>query len=331
MEEIKIHRTLHHHNIVHFELFLEDEKNVYILLEMCKNKSMAELLHRRKTLTELEVRYYLLQLIAGLKYLHQERVIHRDFKLGNLFLTDKMEIKIADFGLAAKVGFEGDRRKTICGTPNYIAPEVIDGKLGYSYQVDIWSLGVIIYTLLFGKSPFETSDIKATYKRIKSNAYGFPEHITVSNDAKDLISNILNINPVIRPNLDQILHHKFLFGKLIPEILPISTLTSPPSLSYLSQYIKTLSRPKSTLRNIQLESISPSRKLEHGKKPIGLIKCPTVSSIKTISKSKTENVVHVIKWVDSYMKYGLGYLLSNRCYGVQFRDSTKIIVYPDEK
>lgn len=101
--------------------------------------------------------------------MHSNRVIHRDLKLGNLFLTDKMEIKVGDFGLAAKIEFEGERKRTICGTPNYIAPEVLENKNGHSYEVDIWSFGVILYTMLIGKPPFETSDVKTTYKRIKAN------------------------------------------------------------------------------------------------------------------------------------------------------------------
>lgn len=101
-------------------------------------------------------------------------------KLGNLFLSEKMEIKLGDFGLATKVTQEGEKKKTICGTPNYIAPEVLEGKAGHSYEVDVWSLGVIAYTLLIGKPPFETNDVKSTYKRIRMNAYSFPEHITIS-------------------------------------------------------------------------------------------------------------------------------------------------------
>ncbi len=113
--------------------------------------------------------------------MHKHKVIHRDLKLGNLFLSDKMEIKVGDFGLATRIEFEGEKKRTICGTPNYIAPEILEGKKGHSYEVDIWSLGVIMYTLLIGKPPFETNDVKTTYKRIKMNAYSFPEHIIISN------------------------------------------------------------------------------------------------------------------------------------------------------
>jgi polo-like kinase 1 len=128
-----------------------------------------------------------MQLIVALKYLHSHRIIHRDLKLGNLFLNDQMQIKVGDFGLATKLEFEGEKKRTICGTPNYIAPEVLDGKIGHSYEVDVWSLGVIIYTMIIGKPPFETSDVKTTYRRIRMNAYTFPEHATISDPARMLI------------------------------------------------------------------------------------------------------------------------------------------------
>ena len=88
----------------------------------------------------------------AIKYLHSHRIIHRDLKLGNLFLNDKMEIKIGDFGLATKLEFDGERKRTICGTPNYIAPEVLKKK--YDEKCDIWSIGVILYIMLCGYPPF---------------------------------------------------------------------------------------------------------------------------------------------------------------------------------
>ena len=137
MSEVKIHRSLQHTNIVKFEHFFEDNDYVYIVLEICTNQTLSDLLRRRKRLTEIEIQCYLLQVISALKYLHKYRVIHRDIKLGNIFLSDKMEIKMGDFGLAAKLEFEGEKKRTICGTPNYIAPEILDGRCGHSYEVDI--------------------------------------------------------------------------------------------------------------------------------------------------------------------------------------------------
>merc|ERR1712184_223396 len=91
------------------------------------------------------------QILLGVKYLHENKIIHRDLKLGNIFLNDDMEIKLGDFGLATKENFDGERKRTLCGTPNYIAPEVLTKK-GHSYEVDIWSIGCIMYTLLVGIS-----------------------------------------------------------------------------------------------------------------------------------------------------------------------------------
>ena len=174
MSEIKIHKTMKHPGVVLLEKYFEDKENVYIVLELCPNLSLNDMLKRRKRFTDIEVRCYLNQLINAVIYMRENKVIHRDLKLGNLFLNKDMEIKVGDFGLATRVTFDGEKKRTICGTPNYIAPEVLSSRIGHSYEVDIWSIGVIIYTLLFGRPPFETSDVKRTYKRIKLNDYTFP-------------------------------------------------------------------------------------------------------------------------------------------------------------
>ena len=98
---------------------------MYILLELCPHQTLNEFIKRRKRITEIEAQCYLHQLALALKHLHNNKVIHRDLKLGNLFLSDKLEIKIGDFGLAAKLDHDDERRRTVCGTPNYIAPEIL--------------------------------------------------------------------------------------------------------------------------------------------------------------------------------------------------------------
>lgn len=239
INEIKLHKKLHHLHIVNFEHFFEDKENVYILLELCSNQTLNELLKRRKRLTEIEVQCYVLQIIKALKYIHNHKIIHRDLKLGNLFMNHKLELKLGDFGLAAKIEYEGQRRKTVCGTPNYIAPEILEKKNGHSYEVDIWSLGVIIYTLLYGRPPYETADVKLTYKRIKINNYSFPEGIKVHPTAKKLISSILNLDPSKRPTLDQILESDFFkLYNSIPLSMHVSTLACPPSSNFVNQYSK---------------------------------------------------------------------------------------------
>ncbi|CCO27233.1 polo-like kinase 1 [Rhizoctonia solani AG-1 IB] len=143
--EIKLHRALQHPNIVGFEECFEDDDNVYMTLELCEVGSMMDMLRRRKRYTEPEARFFLIQVIGACHYMHSHQVIHRDLKLGNLFLDRDMNVKVGDFGLAALIEKPGERKKTICGTPNYIAPEVLfDTANGHSFEVDTWSIGVIL-------------------------------------------------------------------------------------------------------------------------------------------------------------------------------------------
>lgn len=105
----------------------------------------------------------MLQLISAMEYLHSLRIIHRDLKMANIFLDKEVNLKLGDFGLSAKIEFAEEKKRTMCGTPNYIAPEIIQGESGHSYEVDIWSTGVICYAMILGRPPFETSDVKKTY------------------------------------------------------------------------------------------------------------------------------------------------------------------------
>eukprot|EP00347_Sterkiella_histriomuscorum_P016927 403351315 len=235
--EIKIHKSLCNEFVVQFDRYFEDKENVYILLDICQNQSLNELVRRRKRLTELEAQCYLMQLIKATDYLHKFKVIHRDLKLGNLFLSERMQLKVGDFGLAAKVVFDGEKKRTICGTPNYIAPEILDSKLGHSYEVDYWSIGVILYTLLVGRPPFESPEVKQTYKKIKANQYQFPEGVPMSDQAKDFIRQLLKTEPSQRMTLKEMYAHDFLNMNKIPEFLPISTLVCPPSNTFIKQYL----------------------------------------------------------------------------------------------
>jgi len=225
-QEIAIHRAVHHQHIVEFYSFFEDDQNVYIILELCRRRSLMEMHKRRKAITEPETRYFMRQIVLACQYLHENKIIHRDLKLGNLFLNDDMELKIGDFGLATKVDFEGERKKTLCGTPNYIAPEVLNKK-GHSYEVDVWSLGCILYTLLIGKPPFETSCLKDTYAKIKKNEFTIPPN-KVSNQAKNLIQNLLQPDPNSRPTMSQILDDEFFHCGYCPPRLPTTCLSMPP-------------------------------------------------------------------------------------------------------
>jgi len=229
--EIKIHRTLKHKNVCEYKHFFEDRQNCYILLELCHNQSLNETIKRRKRLTEPETAYFMKQILQAVQYLHCNLVIHRDLKLGNLFLDRNMLVKVGDLGLATKLESVEEKRKTICGTPNYIAPEVIQGDRatrGHSFEVDVWSMGVIMYTLLIGKPPYEAKDVKATYQRILANEYSFPRDASISDDAKDLIRSMLQSKPIDRPSLEEMAVHPFFTSHFIPLSLPSSATHVAP-------------------------------------------------------------------------------------------------------
>ncbi|RIA94503.1 kinase-like domain-containing protein [Glomus cerebriforme] len=231
LSEIAIHKRLNHPHIVKFYDCFEDQSFVYLLLELCENKTLAFMNKKRQRLTEPEVRYFMLQLLNACEYMQRQFVIHRDLKLANLFLSKDMKIKIGDFGLAAQLEREGERKKTICGTPNYIAPEVLfDQTNGHSFEADVWSLGVIMYTLLFGKPPFQTDgEVHQIYRKIKELKYEFPSHITnVSKEAKKLINLMLILEPEKRLTIQQILNHEFFSLGMTPAIIPVSALNIAP-------------------------------------------------------------------------------------------------------
>ncbi|XP_041804660.1 serine/threonine-protein kinase PLK3 [Chelmon rostratus] len=225
--EIELHKTLSHKHVVKFSHHFEDQENIYIFLELCSRKSLAHIWKARHTLTEPEVRYYLKQIISGLKYLHSRGILHRDLKLGNFFVNENMELRLGDFGLAAKLETVEQRKKTICGTPNYLAPEVLN-RQGHGTESDVWSLGCVMYTLMCGNPPFETLDLKETYKCIKEVRYHLPS--TLSPPAQKLISGILQKNPSDRLSLDQILNHEFFTKGFTPDKLPPSSCMMVPEL-----------------------------------------------------------------------------------------------------
>ena len=219
LSEIQIHKSMKHPNIVHFVDCFEDDTNVYILLEICSNGSLMDLMKKRKTLTEPEVRFFTTQICGAVKYMHSRRVIHRDLKLGNIFFDKDYNLKVGDFGLAAVLANNRERKYTVCGTPNYIAPEVLMGKhAGHSFEVDIWSIGVMIYALLVGKPPFQAKDVNVIYDRIKACQYGYPKDKYVSSEAKTLIADILCVDPVERPSIREIIDDVWFRGIFPPKI-----------------------------------------------------------------------------------------------------------------
>ncbi|KAL2837062.1 hypothetical protein BJY01DRAFT_221359 [Aspergillus pseudoustus] len=235
--ELQIHSKMRHPHIVGFHRAFAFDQCIYVILEMCPNGSVMDMVRKRKCLSVPEVRRFMIQLCGAVKYLHKRNVAHRDLKMGNLFLDRNMDIKVGDFGLAAMIMSEKDekRRKTLCGTPNYIAPEVLDrSKGGHTQKVDIWSLGVICFAMLTGYPPFQSKTQEEIYKKVRNLTYVWPKDSDCPNhipdEAKSLVSCCLNLDEQERPEPDDIVEHQFfnMYHGCIPKRLdPICSLQKP--------------------------------------------------------------------------------------------------------
>ncbi|KAL0268416.1 UNVERIFIED_CONTAM: hypothetical protein PYX00_010370 [Menopon gallinae] len=207
-QEVSIHSKLKHPSILELYTFFEDSCHVYLILEYCENGELQKYLKQHnKILKESEAYEVLHQVIDGLKYLHSHNIVHRDLTLANILLTHNMRIKIADFGLATQLLTPNETHMTMCGTPNYISPEVATRSC-HGLQVDVWGLGVMLYTLLVGSPPFDTSAVKSTLTKVVMSDFKLP--VNMSHEAKDLINNLLQKNPKNRLSLPDILKHPFM-------------------------------------------------------------------------------------------------------------------------
>lgn len=209
---------------------------------------------------------------------------------------------------------------------------------------------MIIYTLIIGKPPFETSDVKTTYKRIRMNAYNFPENVAISDPARDLITKILNNDPTKRPTVEEILTHEWMNNNgTIPRLLPASTLACPPSSTYIRQFLpQPTNVPRGEVR--EFGQTAPNLSGTQSQAVIGLNQAGSLSGRKPTdprlasqrapmtapnygkpeeTKTPQNEEVWVKKWVDYSSKYGLGYHLSNQSVGVFFNDATKIVLDPN--
>lgn len=212
--EVEIQCRLRHPNILRMYGYFHDEKRIYLILEYAKNGALYKLLKERGRFDEKTAAIYVRDLTKALIYCHDKKVIHRDIKPENMLLGHNLQLKVADFGWS--VHSLSSRRMTVCGTLDYLSPEMIDGK-PHSYHVDIWSLGVLCYELLVGLPPFEAKTEINTFKKIKYVIVKYPDY--VSEKAKNLIGMLLVIEPEQRLSLHSVLQHPWILENA-PEGVP---------------------------------------------------------------------------------------------------------------
>ncbi|KAB8302710.1 hypothetical protein EYC80_006069 [Monilinia laxa] len=259
--ELQIHSKMNHPNIVRFHRAFSHDQCTYIAMELCPNASLMDMVKKRKYLTEPEVRFYTVQIAGAIKYMHARGIIHRDLKMGNIFLDKDMNVKIGDFGLAALLMSNKDmaacRRTTLCGTPNYIAPEILSkNNGGHDHAVDIWSLGIIIFAMLTGKPPFQSATADEIYRRAKEREYTWPQHFVEANmispEIQDLVSTMLQ-DAEERPHPDVIVQHPFFTCGWMPQVEEMSAdlLEDPPRPDQFPSVVIKPGRPNPYARSLK--------------------------------------------------------------------------------
>ena len=205
--EIEIMKKLEHPHIISLKETLDTKSTLYLVLEFVPGGELFDAIVEKGNYAEEETADLVRQMLEAIAYCHSQKIAHRDLKPENLLLKSKeapLSLKIADFGLSKD--FNDDQLKTACGTPDYVAPEVISGEK-YGQQVDIWSIGVITYVLLCGFPPFNEENQKELFDKILNAQYDFPspEWDDVSEEAKNFIKKILIVDPDERYTAEQCL------------------------------------------------------------------------------------------------------------------------------
>ncbi|XP_036437622.1 MAP/microtubule affinity-regulating kinase 3 isoform X2 [Colossoma macropomum] len=197
--EVRIMKILNHPNIVKLFEVIETEKTLYLVMEYASGGEVFDYLVAHGRMKEKEARAKFRQIVSAVQYCHQKHIVHRDLKAENLLLDADMNIKIADFGFSNEFTL-GNKLDTFCGSPPYAAPELFQGKKYDGPEVDVWSLGVILYTLVSGSLPFDGQNLKELRERVLRGKYRIPFYM--STDCENLLKRFLVLNPAKRGTLE---------------------------------------------------------------------------------------------------------------------------------
>ncbi|KAH8371317.1 hypothetical protein KR093_006883 [Drosophila rubida] len=233
--EVRIMKMLDHPNIVKLFQVIETEKTLYLIMEYASGGEVFDYLVLHGRMKEKEARVKFRQIVSAVQYCHQKRIIHRDLKAENLLLDSELNIKIADFGFSNEFT-PGSKLDTFCGSPPYAAPELFQGKKYDGPEVDVWSLGVILYTLVSGSLPFDGSTLRELRERVLRGKYRIPFYM--STDCENLLRKFLVLNPAKRASLETIMGDKWMNmgfeeDELKPYIQPKQDLADPKRIEAL--------------------------------------------------------------------------------------------------
>jgi len=209
--EIRILKSTCHPNIIKLVDVYETEEELFLVMEFVKGGELYEALINEGPFSEEKTYEIFRQVVDAVIYLHRNGIAHRDIKLENILWTEaSKQLKLTDFGLAKSVVLDDvEFMSTPCGTPSYVAPEIIKGE-HYTQSVDLWALGVVLYLLLFCKYPFTGDSLSEIYSNIESGKVSFPPEIDVGSDVRDLICNLLKEDTLSRYTLEQVIRHPWM-------------------------------------------------------------------------------------------------------------------------
>ncbi|XP_023850138.1 MAP/microtubule affinity-regulating kinase 3 isoform X12 [Salvelinus sp. IW2-2015] len=205
--EVRIMKLLNHPNIVKLFEVIETERTLYLVMEYASGGEVFDYLVAHGRMKEKEARAKFRQIVSAVQYCHQKHIVHRDLKAENLLLDADMNIKIADFGFSNEFTL-GNKLDTFCGSPPYAAPELFQGKKYDGPEVDVWSLGVILYTLVSGSLPFDGQNLKELRERVLRGKYRIPFYM--STDCENLLKRFLVLNPAKRGTFEQIMKDRWI-------------------------------------------------------------------------------------------------------------------------
>ena len=204
--EINIMKNLDNKNVLKLYDIITDKNYMYMILEYCENGDLYKFLKKRP-LKEEFCKRYMKQIADGLKYLLNKNIIHRDLKPQNILIDRFYNIKLSDLGFA-RYYEEDTLLKTLCGTPLYMAPEIMNYK-DYDDRADLWSIGVILYEMLYGYRPYKAKNLHTLVKLINSEPVKLPQTIKISNECKDILLSLLTRNPDKRISWENFFNHKW--------------------------------------------------------------------------------------------------------------------------
>nr|XP_048316477.1 serine/threonine-protein kinase 33 isoform X2 [Myodes glareolus] len=310
--EVNILKSVKHKHIIHLEQVFETPKQMYLVMELCEDGELKEVLDTKGHFSENETRLIIQSLASAIAYLHNKDIVHRDLKLENImvkssFMDDNNEmnlnIKVTDFGLAVRK--HGSRSEgmmqTTCGTPIYMAPEVINAH-EYSQQCDIWSIGVIMYLLLCGEPPFLANSEEKLFELIRKGELQFEDPVwdSVSDSAKNVLKQLMKVDPAHRITAKELLDNQWLTGNTVSSARPTNVLemmkewkNNPESDEDNTTAEKTKQPAKEKLKSDQIRGkvldVNDSPSAKAAKQPTTAAKKLDVDGVDTSSPNSTSS------------------------------------------